>query len=158
MFGSLCGPWGTTQAQTPKIISKINAEDLAALLLKIGFTAGVVDDNGEKVVYPAGFFMGSGTPEVRLQNCSPEGCGRLVFKIATGMRAAKDFEGNWGWVNNWNQKIPFGLVKAYVSADNTLHLDMTVDLTGGVSSRFIEQSAYAFVTCVNRIYRGTGLD
>ncbi len=146
------GPARMVQAQAPSAITKITAEDLAELLSKIGFFAVVDEQNGEKVVLPFGFFNRPVKSEVRLQNCGDDGCGRLVFK--TWPRLKADLK----WTNRWNRGVPTGLVKTSLLKDGQIRLEMTVDLAGGVSRRFIEQSAFAFVTLADRTVPGTGLN
>jgi hypothetical protein len=152
VIGLLFGPGRTVHAETPSVISKISAEDLADLLSKVGFFALVDEDNGEKVVIPIGFFNHRTRSEVRLLQCDADGCGRLVFKTWPQLRA------DLKWTNKWNGGTPNGLIKTSLLKDGTIRVEMTVDLAGGVSREFIEQSAFAFVTLMDRIYPNTGLN
>jgi hypothetical protein len=147
-----CASSTTARAEMPSVIAKISAEDLAQLLSRIGLFAVVDEENDEKFVVPFGFFNRPLKSEVRLQECSADGCGRLVFKTWPRLRA------DLKWTNKWNRAVPLGLVKTSLLPDKTIRIEMTVDLTGGVSPQFIEQSAFAFVTLSDRVFPGNGLN
>jgi hypothetical protein len=150
-IGLLLGP--PAQAQTPSVISKISADDLASLLTGIGlFSVAVVTDKGEKLVIPVDFFNRPVKSAVLLQECAPDGCGRVVFETWPQLRADVKL------ANTWNRGVPAGLVKISVLKDGTIRLEMSVDLDGGVSRQFIEQSAFAFVTLVDQVIPGDGLN
>lgn len=151
-IGLLFGLPAAARAEAPDVISKINAEDLADLLTRIGFFTVVDDEGSDKILLPFGFFNRPVKSQVRLQECSADGCGRLVFETWPQLRADPKL------ANTWNRGVPAGLVKLSVLKDGTIRIDMTVDLEGGVSQQFIEQSAFAFVTLVNQIVPGDGLN
>jgi hypothetical protein len=147
VIAAMCfGADGAVEAQPPAgaavSVSSITAEDLAALLTQAGFLAGV--EGRPNARYVEAHFFNSSNGVVALKDCTSEGCSRLVFLVWPAMRADLDA------VNRWNRRVP-GLVRASVE-NGKLRFDMTVDLSAGVSREYIEQSAFAFVTLVNRAF------
>jgi hypothetical protein len=126
------------------IIARITAEDLAALLTQAGLLAEAEGSPGAR--YVEAHFFNSSTGFVQLKDCVSDGCSRLVFLVWPKLAADPDA------VNRWNRRAP-GLVRASLDKGK-LRFDMSVDLAGGVSREHVEQSAFAFVTLVNRAFPG----
>ncbi|NWH09640.1 MAG: YbjN domain-containing protein [Alphaproteobacteria bacterium] len=122
-------------AQAQQMFDAATGQDLAAILQELGYSAQLgVDTQGDPMITGAIDGKGYMLYFYRCdENTNPRRCLDLQFSASFPMPSV-----TLEMVNTYNQNNRFG--QAYINADGTVGVDMSVTLQGGVTRQNIKEN------------------
>lgn len=124
------------------IIKSVTANDIAEILKAAGYRAEIVSSTERPYVRTG---IGGHNVVVQLFDCKADACSAIQFW--TGIQKSGKF--TVSFVEGWNAQRR--LAKFHLTKDGALHVEYDIDLSGGVSSGYIKQTALLYERLLARM-------
>jgi len=138
---------GRGRAETPALYERLTGPELQQLFQSWGYRAELdKDDEGDPEVRTG---MSGRNVQVYFYNCDREQATRSCTAIQFYMGVKTEKKVEWSAVNAWNHEKRY--VKLYLTDTGSVHAEMDVPLTGGVTAAFLKHTVSIYEDAIPEI-------